>query len=102
MAIERGLFQTKNGNPVHFIIQGERGIGKTSLLLVFDALARGFIDGREFNFLVPSVELRDGMSSSDVLDSILVAIKNAIEEKEKFKKLYSKGLDFLVVSQFES
>lgn len=31
-AIERCLFQAKNGNPQHFLVQGERGIGKSSLL----------------------------------------------------------------------
>jgi len=30
------LFQAKNGNPVHFLIQGERGIGKSSLCMLID------------------------------------------------------------------
>jgi hypothetical protein len=30
---EQSLFQTKHGNPNHFIIEGERGIGKSSLFL---------------------------------------------------------------------
>jgi hypothetical protein len=30
-SIEQALFQAKNGNPQHFLLQGERGIGKLSL-----------------------------------------------------------------------
>ncbi len=44
MALEKALFQTKNGNPQHVLISGERGIGKSSLLLYLNALARGSID----------------------------------------------------------
>jgi hypothetical protein len=32
-AAEQSLFQTKHENPKHFLISGERGIGKSSLLL---------------------------------------------------------------------
>jgi hypothetical protein len=37
-SIEQSLFQTKNGNPHHFIIEGERGVGKSSLCLLRPAL----------------------------------------------------------------
>ena len=37
--IEQSLFQAKNGNPQHFLIEGERGIGKSSLLLLAEILA---------------------------------------------------------------
>jgi hypothetical protein len=40
-AIERGLHQTRNGNPKHFLIEGERGIGKSSLMLYVDYLSSG-------------------------------------------------------------
>ncbi len=33
VALEKTLFQTKHGNPTHFLIDGERGIGKSSLFL---------------------------------------------------------------------
>src|SRR5438093_1177605 len=39
--LEKALFQTKNGNPQHVLITGERGIGKSSLLLYLDAVAGG-------------------------------------------------------------
>ena len=39
--IERSLFQTKNGNPQHFLIEGERGLGKSSLFLRVAQQAKG-------------------------------------------------------------
>ena len=43
--IERALFQSKNGNPQHFLVQGERGIGKSSLFTFVEAIADGRLKG---------------------------------------------------------
>jgi len=43
-AIEQSLFQAKNGNPQHFLIEGERGIGKSSLLLLISGYAEGVVE----------------------------------------------------------
>jgi len=47
------LDETKNGNPTNLLVVGERGIGKTSLLLVSKDLATGEINLSEdpFDFL---------------------------------------------------
>ena len=42
--IDNLLFQTKESNPSHILIQGERGIGKTSLLLVANHFAKGTLN----------------------------------------------------------
>jgi hypothetical protein len=42
-AFEHGLHQTKNGSPSHFLMTGERGIGKSSLLMLYKPLADGSI-----------------------------------------------------------
>jgi len=42
-AIEQCLYQAKHGNPQHFLLEGERGIGKSSLLLFVHQLANGTI-----------------------------------------------------------
>ena len=31
--IEQCLFQAKHGNPQHFLVEGERGIGKSSVVV---------------------------------------------------------------------
>jgi hypothetical protein len=58
--IERCLFQTKHANPQHFLIEGERGIGKSSLFLYLQVLASGRVpydEGKKYEFLVVSVDL---------------------------------------------
>lgn len=42
-SFEHGLHQTKNGSPSHFLVTGERGIGKSSLLMLYKPLADGTI-----------------------------------------------------------
>ncbi len=44
--IEQSLFQTKNGNPQHFLIEGERGLGKSSLFLMVEQQAQGKIKNK--------------------------------------------------------
>jgi hypothetical protein len=41
--IDHCLLQTKGGNPQHFLIDGERGIGKSSLFLIAQYVAKGDI-----------------------------------------------------------
>ena len=49
LALEKGLFQTKNGNPLNFLVTGERGIGKSSLLNYLRPLAEGSIKSPDFD-----------------------------------------------------
>ena len=41
LALEQMLFNTLHGNPQHFILHGERGIGKSSLLHIHRLIAEG-------------------------------------------------------------
>src|SRR5258708_4700529 len=68
-SVEQSLFQTKHGKPKHFIVQGERGIGKSSLLLAVDFTAKGDMEitrGTKFNFIVISIEVV-GASTYEVI-----------------------------------
>jgi Cdc6-like AAA superfamily ATPase len=68
--LEHALFQPKHGNPAHFIIQGERGIGKSSLLFYLNAVAQGHItapDSVPFKFLTVEIELEPANSDLDIL-----------------------------------
>lgn len=53
-AFEKALYQTKNRNPINFLITGDRGIGKTSLLVLYRSLARGDIKTAygKLNFII--------------------------------------------------
>lgn len=57
--IETILHETKEGNPTNLLIIGERGIGKTSLLLLLRCLAMGeiHINKDDFDFMTVFVSL---------------------------------------------
>lgn len=58
--IESSFLNTKDGNPTNLLIVGERGIGKTSLLLFARYLARGDIplaENESLNFISVYVSL---------------------------------------------
>jgi Cdc6-like AAA superfamily ATPase len=96
--IEQSLFQTKHGNPQHFLIQGERGIGKSSLLLVVDNLAKGAwkpFDNEKFDFLSISIDIGGAQSQLDIIKSIAKELKDEIGKREKLKKHASQVWDFI-------
>jgi DNA polymerase III delta prime subunit len=70
--IEQALFQTKNSNPQHLLLSGERGIGKSSLLFYADLVARGEIsdDSVSFNFLTVSTDLAGVTTQGGVVRQI--------------------------------
>lgn len=97
-SIEQSLFQTKHANPEHFLIEGERGIGKSSLLLYIDWLARGNLapnDGGNYNFIVVSVELDSSFDYEDMVRFLAVELKRAVADKNHVKDLARKAWDFL-------
>jgi Cdc6-like AAA superfamily ATPase len=96
--IEQSLFQTKNGNPQHFLVEGERGLGKSSLFLMVEKQATGIIPLRgseSVKFLVINIELDSTQSFFEILKSIAADFKRALSERDKVKKLASGVWDFL-------
>ncbi|MBN8242929.1 ATP-binding protein [Nitratireductor aquimarinus] len=87
--IERGLFQAKNGNPVHFMIQGERGIGKSSLFFVIALTASGDLEttsGEKLNFLVVSLDLGGASTQLDIVRAIGRELRSEIDSRSKLKE----------------
>jgi hypothetical protein len=99
VALEKALFQTKNGNPSHFIIDGERGIGKSSLLLNLFWVAKGvvptFEESQSFNFVVVSISLDATHTYSDIVCSIGSELRRQISEREHLKDLARNAWDFI-------
>ena len=92
MFIEQSLFQTKNGNPQHFLVEGERGLGKSSLFLMVEKQAKGLIPIRSsenVNFLVINIELDSTQSFFEILKAIAADFKHALAERDKVKNLAS-------------
>jgi len=84
------LFQTQEGNPSHILIQGERGIGKTSFLIVANHFAKGSLSWEEekYNFLPIQVSLRPTTMIIDFAKKINTQIERTLSKSEK-------GLTFL-------
>ena len=58
VSLEEALLQTCADRPKHFMLTGERGIGKTSLLQYFKSMASGEVDldSGPMNFLVVELD----------------------------------------------
>ncbi len=96
--IQQSLFQTRHGNPQHFLIEGERGLGKSSLFLMVHQFASGqrpLADGSRLNFLVLSVELDTTQAFFDILRCLAVDFQRALSEKEQAKTMAREVWDFL-------
>lgn len=96
--LEKFLFQTKHGNPIHFLIQGERGIGKSSLMLFLQYVATGqikSINDFSFNFIMVNVELEPSNDYGDIARKIGAEFQRQIASSQKVKDLIKTGWDFL-------
>ncbi|MCU1384812.1 MAG: hypothetical protein JWL71_3509 [Acidobacteria bacterium] len=96
--LEQGLFQTKNGNPQHFLITGERGIGKSSLFLNLDWVARGVIAplGGEAssNFLVASIVLEPSTDYAGLIGKVGAALRQAVAAQKPATEVCKALWDF--------
>lgn len=100
--LEKVLFQTKHGNPQHFLVVGERGIGKSSLLLFLQILARGrasFKSTERFNFLVVNIELDPSTTYADIIKKIGAELERVAASQQRVKELAKTAWDF--VSRWE-
>lgn len=100
-AIDAALFQTKNGNPSHLILIGERGIGKTSLVLLAQNFANGHLklEHKDHNFLTVQVNLNSKMSLVDLAVSLKNKLKREINKINPEIKLIKTCWAF--ISKFE-
>ena len=96
--VENCLFQAKNGNPQHFLIEGERGLGKSSIFMRIAERALGITalsDGTKLKFIVINIELNASLSFVQILKLIAVDFKRAISEREKLKAKAIQVWEFL-------
>jgi AAA ATPase domain len=99
VALEKALLQTKNGNPAHFLIDGERGIGKSSLLFNVEGVAKGrfepFEDPQTLNFVTVSVCLDEAHTYSDIVRAIGAELRRQIAAREELKEFARSAWEFL-------
>ena len=84
------LFQTKNQNPKHFIITGDRGIGKSSLLLQTKILSEGEnswanrynidLGCDKFNFISSWTDVTDGQTLENLAKCLLTDLESTVKK----------------------
>ena len=97
LRLDSHLIQTKAGQPTNFIITGERGIGKSSLMLYIMYVAQGDIplNGETLHFLVPFTDIDRNTTQLGLIRKIELAIRQDIEKKDPARQLLGKAWDFI-------
>ncbi len=96
-SMERALVQTRNDSPCHFMITGERGIGKSSLLLYIRYLATGDIpfNGDKFKFLVIDLDIDINTTQIGLISRIQTSLERSLGNSERAKKFFVDAWDFI-------
>jgi len=102
--IDHCLLQTKNGNPQHFLIEGERGIGKSSLFWLEQFVASGQIEtmvtNTKLDFIVVSISLQEQDDYYSIIRKIMTELKNQLAKRDSLKAIALAAWDF--ISRFEA
>lgn len=95
--LENFLFQTRSGQPTNFLILGERGIGKSSLIMYVKAIAQGVVpvDETKLNFLVVDTSLDSNTSQIGLIRKIELGLKNELAKTETTRKFFADAWNFL-------
>ena len=96
--LERSLFQTQNGNPEHFLIHGERGIGKSSLLHFTSVTAEGRITNQAdetLRFIVVTVELEPSSDYREIVYKVGAGLKRALDKRNDTVSRAKSAWEFL-------
>jgi hypothetical protein len=97
-ALENGLYQTKNGNQCHFLITGERGIGKSSLITYIKPTAKGDIIAPsfdKFNYVVVPTVLSNKSTLVSFIKLIERNLKRELGKIEKVRKYLDETWGFV-------
>lgn len=95
--LEQALVQTKSGEPAHFMITGERGIGKTSLLLYLKALAKGdlLFNSLSFNFLILDLDVDINSTQLGLINRIKMHLDDQLGKNELARTFLKDAWSFL-------
>ena len=95
--LEAALLQTRAGQPSNFMITGERGIGKTSLLAYMKYVAVGdiAIESEKVSFLVIETDVDENTTQVGLVRKIELGLRRELGKTEKARKWFSGAWDFL-------
>lgn len=96
--LEKGLFQTKNGNSANYLITGERGIGKSSLMMLLRYVAAGKVNSigyDKFNFVPINIKISKQTSLLTFIRLIERLITREIGKLEKVRSFLENTWSFI-------
>ena len=95
--LEAGLVQAKFGSPNHFMLTGERGIGKTSLLLYLRFVAEGKLDinGQRLKFLTINTQVEARTSQISLIRRIERDIHRELSKIESVRSFLADTWKFI-------
>jgi Cdc6-like AAA superfamily ATPase len=96
LALEQALVQARAGQPKHFMLTGERGIGKTSLLDYIRDVARGDFapDDEKFKFLVVDVVVEKTTTRASLARKIQRCLDRELGKTERARGYLKKAWSF--------
>lgn len=103
LEIDKSLSEAKNGRANHFLIIGDRGIGKTSLLHYANKSARTWNENFEenFSYIVVNVKIDKSTTQTDLAKDIYTKINNELSKNNSnIKKTFEKTWGFLQRVEF--
>lgn len=94
---EKLLIQTKANKGHGFLLTGQRGIGKTSLLNLLKYKAEGYIkvNGQNLNFLVVDIDITKDTTQQILIKKIEIALKRKLAKTEKTRAVFGEIWSFI-------
>lgn len=95
--LELALLHAKQEQQRHFLITGDRGIGKTSFLDYIRGTARSYSEelGATFNFIVVDVVIDKSTTRLDLIKKIRRALNYELAKNEPAKEFLTKAWGFI-------
>ena len=95
--LKSALIQTSVGKPINFMITGERGIGKTSLMNYLKYAAEGHIpiEGEKLSFVVIDTDVNEHTTPLGLISKIQLGLENALGQHEAGRDFLKKAWDFI-------
>jgi len=96
--LEQGLHQTKNSHPCNFLVTGERGIGKSSLMMILKEFSSGAfesLDHGSFDFITINGVISERMNLMTLVKLIDRNLKRELGKVESVRKFMEGTWDFV-------
>lgn len=95
--LSQHLVQTSAGEPTNFMITGERGIGKSSLMLYVSVLATGLltVDDNRFRLLVLNIDIDSRTTHAYLAKRLHLALEKQLAKAEPARDFLGKAWAFI-------